>query len=135
MLVPIPGSDGSYNYDPSIPAPSGGGGGGGGGDFSTAKVTFINTALGKVYYVNLFVVSDSPLTGLVGGTITIGAEQTIEIPLYKGASYIEIQSQFSAIDFSVMPSWTGGVSLTDDQSYLKVTGDGSFTAAGSEEVN
>lgn len=31
MLVPIPGSDGSYTYDPSVPAPSGGGGGGGGG--------------------------------------------------------------------------------------------------------
>lgn len=26
MLTPIPGSDGSYTYDPSVPAPSGGGG-------------------------------------------------------------------------------------------------------------
>lgn len=31
MLVPIPGSNGSYEYDPSIPEGSGGGGGGGGG--------------------------------------------------------------------------------------------------------
>lgn len=135
MLVPIPGSDGSYNYDPSIPAPSGGGGGGGGGDFSTAKVTFINSAVGKQYNVLLVEVVDTPIAGLVGENIPIGAEETIEIPLYKGAAYINIQSQFANIDFSVMPSWTGGISLSEDQNYIKVTSDGTFTAAGSAAVN
>ena len=61
MLVPIPGSDGSYNYDPSIPAPSGGGGGGGGGS-SNYTITLISAPdpqypdapASESYYINCF---------------------------------------------------------------------------------
>lgn len=125
MLVPIPGSDGSYNYDPSIPAPSGGGGGGGGGDFSTAKVTFINSDNTKMYTVNkLAMIQESYMEV---GSVSVQSSETADLVLYKGSTYV---SEFEDIDYDTPPVVTGNISFNADAGEFVITGDGSITLKG-----
>ena len=126
MLVPIPGSDGSYNYDPSIPAPSGGGGGGGGGDLSPASVILKNSAEGKFYTYKMTIINKD-LNSMSFADITVYDETTVEIPLYKGTAYVPLLVYDA--DESVMPVVTGDITL-DQSGTFKVTGDGSITFAG-----
>ena len=100
MLVPIPGSDGSYEYDPSIPEGSGGGGGGGGGDLSSATLTITDnrdpTTVSMVSYKFCGCLEadewddDYPAgTYPFSGGIQQGdPPQTWSIALYKGKSLI-----------------------------------------------
>lgn len=127
MLVPIPGSDGSYNYDPSIPAPSGGGGGGGGGssDFSTAKVTFINSDETKLYIVNKLVMIQGSYMEV--GSVSVQSSETADLVLYKGSTYV---SEFEDIDEDTPPVVTGNISFDADAGEFVITGDGSITLKG-----
>lgn len=131
MLVPT-GAEGKYEYDPSIPAGSGGGGGGGGGgDLSSATVTFINTALGK-YYAVLFPTFEPGDPGLRASPLAVGDEVSVTTPLYKGVAYINPQIQIQEMNYDVMPTFTGGISL--DDGLIKITGDGTITAAGTGTI-
>lgn len=125
MLVPIPGSNGSYEYDPSIPAPSGGGGGGGGGDFSIAHVTFINSDDTKFYTVtNLAMILDSHLEV---DQVGVQSSENVDLVLYKGSVSVSI---FEDIDLETVPVVTGDISFDSDNGAFVITGDGSITLKG-----
>lgn len=120
MLVPIPGSNGSYEYDPSIPAPSGGGGGGGGGDFSTAKVTFTNNSshhfaiAGPTLYEGImYPTMDSD--DMVG--------DVFDIVLYKGVATLAV------VDTEEMFSFTVTGDIVAGRTSLTVSGDGTVVIA------
>lgn len=125
MLVPIPGSNGSYEYDPSIPAPSGGGGGGGGGDFSTAKVTFINSDDTKVYSVNKLVMIQGSY--MEAGSVSVNSSEAVDLVLYKGSTYV---SEFEDIDYDTPPVVTGNISFDAYAGEFVITGEGSITLKG-----
>ena len=128
MLVPT-GAEGKYEYDPSIPAGSGGGGGGGGSsDFSSAKVTFLNSAPTTYYEVATYgIFNDAVSTEIL--TVTFdGQEQTVEVPLYKGKAMIGMAG-FRNVG-PVLPTTTGGVELDLDNFCFVVTGDGTITCEG-----
>lgn len=130
MLVPIPGSDGSYEYDPSIPAPSGGGGGGG-GDFSYVDVTFINSGGENTKY-NVFAIDVDETKGLAETGYDVETTLTVSILTYKGNAFIPIP-WFTNINNTVMPSCTGDITLDlgDDFGFF-IRGEGTITFAGAQ---
>lgn len=135
MLVPIPGSDGSYTYDPSVPAPSGGGGGGGGGgssDFSTAKVNFINSANGKYYTVKYIGVTEFGLHYFP--QFSVDVSENVEMVLYKGMYTLSLMD-FDEVDDQTMPECTGDITLDLDELAFIITGDGSITMKGTGSIN
>ena len=131
MLVPIPGSDGSYNYDPSIPAPSGGGGGGGGGDFSYINVTFINSdGLNSSSYGLIYAYTDDEYGLLYSSIASIGAgkpEQIIPLLAYKGRITLSIYDNMESVDDSTPPVVTGNIVFDDDRGEFAITGEGTIT--------
>lgn len=124
MLVPT-GAEGKYEYDPSIPAGSGGGGGGGGGDFSTAKVTFINSDDTKVYTVAKLVMIRGSYMEVEN--LTVNSSEAVDLVLYKGSTYV---SEFDDIDYDTPPVVTGNISIDADAGEFVITGDGSITLKG-----
>ena len=124
MLVPT-GAEGKYEYDPSIPAPSGGGGGGGGGDFSTAKVTFINSDDTKMYVVNKLAMIQGSYMEV--GSVSVQSSEAVDLVLYKGSTYV---SEFENIDYDTPPVVTGNISFDADAGEFVITGDGSITLKG-----
>lgn len=107
-------------------------GGGGSSDFSTATVTFINSAApDRTYDVTLATVGNDPdIEDAVysgdGRTVIGGSQISVVVPLYKGR-YVLPTDAFADVDFTVMPTTTGGVTVSDA---VYVTGDGTITLAG-----
>lgn len=101
-----------------------GGGGGGDSDFSTAEVTFNNTATGS-YWIGVPRIETDKL---VFNKINVLTPVTVAVPLYKGSCTFLLIAD--SINTSVKPTFTGGVSIDETFSFITVTGDGTFTAAG-----
>ena len=119
MLVPIPGSDGSYNYDPSIPAPSGGGGGGS-SDYTIAHVTLTNNsshhfaiAGATLYEGTMYPTIDSD--DMVG--------DVLDIVLYKGVAILAVVDTEESFSFTVTGDIVAG------RTTLTVSGDGTVVIA------
>ena len=104
-------------------------------DLSTAEVTFINSseATNSPYYINISRVVDDPVSTIVLSNIAVDAEssETVVVPLYKG-SFIMFASNISQASQATPPVVTGGVEFdtTSGTAMIKITGDGTFTAAG-----
>lgn len=95
------------------------GGGGGGGGFETAKVTFMSSSNSYKIY---------------GYTVSPDAPVTLEFPLFEanGIKIFAIEfGRLENINQQVMPTLTGGVVFGDE---IDVTGDGTFTAAGTSPI-
>lgn len=96
MLVPIPGSNGSYEYDPSIPEGSGGGGGGGGGGGSLlCKAEFISMdpmklILDKTFREILTAAETMPV--FIMGSMDMGGQSSISTFFVKNVLCIPEES-------------------------------------------
>lgn len=110
------------------------GGGGGGGDFSTAIVTFINSASGKAYTIYPIwpAIGENGLDYTTGDSIDVSSSYEFEIPMYKGKAVIPAGDWIDNADFDVMPTTTGGVSF--DATNFNITGDGTITFSGTKDV-
>lgn len=98
-------------------------------DFSTATVTFSRSNDDGEYRAVLSGVLDSDPAGISTEPYVIGSTPaTIKIPLYKGKAFISLNT-FFGVDTSVMPVFTGGVSLDNQTGAIIITGDGTFSTA------
>ena len=117
---------------------SGGGEGGGDSDFSTAEVTFINNGVGLNNYYTVCL-PHTEANDLIMDTVPVrpGENAVINVPLYKGSFKINLitTAVFNNMRDDTTPSVTGGVAIDPGESeaddpFLVITGDGTFTAAG-----
>ena len=117
-------------YDVLLAKKLSGGGGGGSSDFSVVDVTFINTDPNDYYIV-------SGLPHLIGENMTIepfnvpNSPVTVSVPAYKNGFYYP-GVVFDNIDPTFMPVEAGGVSFDFEVYAFVVSGDGTFTAKGTE---
>ena len=96
--------------------------GSGDSDFSVANVTFINS--GSSYILTCPYVDEDYMTVDRYGITT---EMTLQIPLYKGLFILGFNN-VEDVDFSVMPTISGGIRMVDSQ--FEITGDGTITMEG-----
>ena len=110
------------------------GGGGGGGDYSTATVTFINSASGKSYTLLPIwpTIGENELEYPKGetGSVEVFSSQEFGIPMYKGKAVLPLGNWIDDVDNEVMPITTGGVSF--DLLNFNITGDGTITFSGTK---
>ena len=104
-------------------------GGGGSSDYTTATVTFINTNEDQNPYSLL-------VTEVANGSLSltmleVASERQITIPLYNGEFYLSLYAlQTDTFDPSTQLIGTGGVDVDYDNGWMKITGNGTFTATG-----
>ena len=116
----------------NVPAPS--------SDFTTAEVTFANSsqAANAPYYVFVPEVIDDPISTIIMTNIAVdaGSSETLLVPLYKGVCLMSL-STITQTSQASQPVMTGGVEIdsTHGGPLLKITGDGTFTAAGAPGSN
>lgn len=99
----------------------GGGGGGGSSDFSTAEVTFVNNATGKVFDVIFPYISDDYMYSSTSSGWIAGNK---EVVLYKGACELEIVPQGDTV---VGISSVSGDIEKDDNHFAIIHGNGTIT--------
>lgn len=108
--------------------------GGGGGDFSTAEVTFINSSeTASIYYVKPFAYATEENT-LKAMTVKVETSEVVTFAIPASGKYEQtLSSMFGNIDYSIMPTTSGGVELNAQNGTLVITGNGTFSAAGTYE--
>ena len=104
---------------------------GGGGDLTTAQVTFINSAEGTSYtvYPPFYFIAD----GVIGTTLsplTVAESLVLTVPLGENGAVWQL-STIDDINYDVLPTATGDVTIDFDNFAIIITGDGTITAAGS----
>lgn len=159
MLVPT-GTEGKYEYDPSIPAPSGGGGDITVESLSATENKTYTAPAGKAYSPVVVNVSGGGGGGGDLSTARVTLKNSAESKFYtynmtiinkdlSGVSFANITVydettveiplykgtayvplKVHDADESVMPVMTGDITLDMPTSSFKVTGDGSITFAG-----
>lgn len=102
---------------------------GGGGDFSTAKVTFINSDDTKFYTVYSLVMIRGSYMEV--GKMEVSSSEAVDLVLYKGSTYV---SEFDDIDYETPPVVTGNISFDADMGEFVITGDGSITLKGVGQI-
>lgn len=110
------------------------GGGGGSSDFSTAEVTFINSAEDTAY--NVYIQTDDVegflYIGVPDNAVSVDSTEnyTVKLPFpADGALVISLDSIADDIDTLIEPIVTGGV-FVDGDGNLIIAGDGSVIFAG-----
>jgi hypothetical protein len=107
--------------------PGEGGGGGGDSDFSTATVEFICS---QYRYSVTAVAIESDEISVVTHDSYDDNPLTMTIPLYKGKYSISAAFDLTNVDFNVMPTFTGDITLDMGTGAIVVAGDGTITCAG-----
>lgn len=111
-----------------------GGGGGGGGGWKTIPVKFVNSdpgggQIGDYYVENLSHLENNVLSN---GEVTVPAngDVTLDILAYGDGITFGLMNIFDNLSEDVVPTGTGGVSVSIQNHKVTITGEGTFTAAG-----
>lgn len=109
--------------------------GGDSNDFSTATVTFLNTASSGGYDVFAGTCTDDGFT-ITHHMATIDSPAQFLIPLYKGSAFFPLSTMINAQQLQEeLPTTSGGVSLDMQTGNLIIIGDGTFAAKGNEGIS
>lgn len=105
--------------------------GSGSSDWSTANVTFFcsDAGSGVEYYVNLPTISSTYIRISDIITVYAGGSATVTVLLYKGVCILNT-SAFYSMDYSVTPTVTGDIELSQEYNGFVITGDGTITCGG-----
>lgn len=108
------------------------GGGGGSSDFSTAEVTFINSAEDTGYNVYISRDKGDLYIGVTDAFVSVDSTEnyTVKLPIPNGgATIISLDCIADGFNTLIEPIVTGGV-IVDEDGNLIISGDGSVTFVG-----